>query len=170
MNNIVNEYGSQLDLVFSSDNLITVLPSVDNIVPVDRYHPPFIIRNNNKHSMIRDCSKLWFYNFKNINFQLMNNMLASINWTDLYSTNDVNVAVDIFYKELLTIVNCLVKKVYINQLKFPAWYSSDLRLLIIDKKKAHKAFKITGDNKFYIEFSSLRSQCKELSKLCYSNF
>lgn len=77
----------------------------------------------------------------------MNNMLASIDWSNLYLISDINIATNFFYNKLQSIINIIAKKVLINQSKFPKWFSSELRSLIIEKKKVHKAFKSTGDQK-----------------------
>jgi hypothetical protein len=65
---------------------------------------------------------------KNIDFTKMNNMLANINWSDLYSIININLAVEKFYNDLLNVINSLIQKVYTNQNKFPTWFSKELRL------------------------------------------
>lgn len=40
----------------------------------------------------------------------MNNILASIDWFDMYSTNVMNIVLNKLYKELLKILNILAKK------------------------------------------------------------
>lgn len=142
MNNILNEYGSQLDLVFTSNNSTNILPSDDSLVPIDRYHPPLFIKNNAmKIVIINECSNTCFYNYKYIHFSIMNNMLANVDWSNMYLKNDINISLNIFYKEILSIIDVLAKKIYIKKCKFPIWFSSELRSLIIEKKKVHKVFK-----------------------------
>lgn len=41
--------------------------------------------------ILKDYSESWFYNFKNIDFSKMNNILNNINWYNLYFTNDINI-------------------------------------------------------------------------------
>lgn len=65
MNNILNYFGSQLNLVFTSDSSIIIDPSNDSVVPIDRYHPPFNIKSIAKNMIPKDHSESWFYNFKN---------------------------------------------------------------------------------------------------------
>ncbi|KAG5874999.1 hypothetical protein JTB14_009890 [Gonioctena quinquepunctata] len=54
--------------------------------------------------------------------------------------------------------------------KFPKWYSIELQNLTFEKKKAHKTYKETGSWDDYLHFSQLSTQCKRLSRTCYSDF
>lgn len=79
MNNVENEYGFWLNLNFSNVNLINVLPFGDRILPIDRYHSPFFIKKYITVTFIHDNSKSWFYNFKNIKYVILNNVLVIFN-------------------------------------------------------------------------------------------
>ena len=46
----------------------------------------------------------------------------------------------------------------------------ELKQLTIQKKQAHRRYKISGLGSDYLNFSRLRSECKNLSQLCYLQF
>lgn len=50
---------------------------------------------------------------------------------------------------------------------YPSWVSSDLKMLIRDKKIAHGAWKASGLRHDYLAFSNLRAKCKQMSNLDY---
>jgi len=61
-----------------------------------------------------------------------------------------------------------VPKAIAKNKKFPHWFSSELKALIFEKKKAHKKYKLTNSLEDYTVFSDLRESCKTLYELTYS--
>ena len=51
--------------------------------------------------------------------------------------------------------------------RFPSWSSSDLKSLIFQEKIAYKRYKQSKSDVDYNSFSTLRLQCKTLTKECY---
>jgi len=63
-----------------------------------------------------------------------------------------------------------MSKITINENNFPLWANKNLKNLIINKKYAHKKYKISGLHSDYLIFLNLRKQCKQLISLTYSQF
>lgn len=53
---------------------------------------------------------------------------------------------------------------------YPAWYSSELRRLIKEKKISHLTYKKNSTTVNYLKFSELRARCKYLQKQAYLNY
>ncbi|XP_055604927.1 uncharacterized protein LOC129753156 [Uranotaenia lowii] len=96
-NGIRNSQNRTLDLVFSDDSiLISPIIEVSNVVvPIDGYHPPLEFEISfpcpidfveNFDASARD--------FNRADFDTMNRILSGVDWSDLQSCTDVNVAVD----------------------------------------------------------------------------
>ena len=52
-------------------------------------------------------------------------------------------------------------------IKFPQWYTIELKRHILLKKALHKSWKITNDIKTFIEFKKIRAQCIRLTRYAY---
>ncbi|KAG8308999.1 hypothetical protein J6590_096419, partial [Homalodisca vitripennis] len=53
---------------------------------------------------------------------------------------------------------------------FPCWFSTDLTNLTIEKKRLHRKYKDSLDEQSYAEFSRIRTQCRNLSRVCYYDY
>jgi hypothetical protein len=170
LNNILNVHGSQLDLVFSNNPLVNVMPLDDSIVPIDLYHSVLTTNYTISISPVHIYPNSWFYDFKKANYDQLNLIIASYNWSYMYKLNDVNSAVDIFNVVVLDAIDQTVPKKLIRSCMFPKWVSKELCVLIKQKKHQHKLFKLSGNNADYESFSAIRKKCKIMSKLCYNKY
>lgn len=103
MNSVVNHLVANLDLIFSNTDYFPVNLSIENLVPIDKYHPAssLVLEFNNCNQRMDPG---WFYNFKRGNYELMNHHLLEADWAQMYECNDINVAIDNFYK----IIYCFI--------------------------------------------------------------
>lgn len=172
LNNILNIYGTQLDLVFSNNPLINVMPLDDSIVPIDLYHPVLTTNYTINISPVHFCPNSWFYDFKKTNYDQLNLILASYDWSNMYNLSDilVNAASDIFNEVVSDVIDQTVSKTLIRSYLFPRWYFKDLRMLIKQKKQQYKLCKSFGNNANYKIFSATRKKRKILSKLFYNKY
>lgn len=154
-------------MVFSNNPLVNVFPLDDSIVPIDLYHPVLTTNFTICVSHVHTCPNSWFFDFKKANYDLMNFIIASYNWSNMYKLNDINATLDIFNTVVLDAINQTVPKTLSRSCLFPKWFSKDLCVLIKQKKRQHKLFKSSGNNDDYETFSALRKKCKIMSKLCY---
>jgi len=159
-NNILNVHGSQLDLVFSNNPLVNVMPSDDSIVPIDLYHPVLTTNYMINISPVHICPNSWFYDFKKANYDQLNLVIAGYNWSNMYKLSDINSAVNIFNIVVLDAIDQTVPKKLIRSRMFPKWLSKELCVLIKQKKRQHKLFKSSGNNVDYEAFSALRKNAK----------
>lgn len=167
MNNVLNNNDTQLDLIFSNNPLINVLPLDNSIVPLDKHHPILTTEYT-----IPDCgnhtrSNTLYLDYRKANYKDMNFIFGNNDWSCVYKENNINIALNNFYKIVLdTIKKTVPEKISWNH-KFPRWFSKELCILIKNKKRIHKLFKTSGLSIHYTEFSVIRKKCKLLTKLCY---
>uniref|UniRef100_A0A2S2PY62 Uncharacterized protein n=1 Tax=Sipha flava TaxID=143950 RepID=A0A2S2PY62_9HEMI len=86
------------------------------------------------------------------------------------SNLQINDAVHIFYENIFRIIDFSCPKKYLYTPKYPLWFSTTLKQLILRKKIAHKIYKRYPTQCNYNQFSNLRAQCKSLNKLEYNSF
>lgn len=182
LNHIQNNNNTILDLVFSNDSQnIRVVTSDEELIQPDPHHPPLIIEilrkkkfgtshksninnaNNNSH-VIR--------NYKSGDYSELSTYL-----TDSYNRkfndlpdSDLDTLVESFYDVLSTGIELYIPQKVIIPPKFPVWFSSELKNLVLEKKKVHSRYKALGCRRLYAEFSLLRTQCKKISSRDYSAF
>jgi hypothetical protein len=71
---------------------------------------------------------------------------------------------------VLDAIDQTVPKNLIRRFMFPKWFSKELCVLIKQKKRQHKLFKLSDNNADYESFSAIRKKCKIMSKLCYNKY
>ena len=172
LNTITNISNSILDLMLFQDDSCVVCKADDCIVPQDDYHPPLDIivpfNFNNKNSS-HLCDG-YYRDFKSANFNLLNDYLGSIAWDSLLAHGSLDDMVNIFYNTIYSAIEIYVPLKRISSGKFPRWFSPELKHCIIEKKKAHKRYKISGLQRDYREFSEMRLICKRLLVESNKNF
>lgn len=107
-NEIRNQNGALLDLVFSSSPL-NIEPVVDTIVPCDAHHPALSISCplsvnipmlNNEHT---------YRDFKQADFEKIESNIRVIDWDKIFSEMSVNQAAAYLQNILLNLINRLQK-------------------------------------------------------------
>ena len=74
------------------------------------------------------------------------------------------------YAIIYEALDLFVPKYTIKKSNFPVWFSSTLKMKVIEKKIAHKKYKATGNHHHYVVFRNLRYECDVLSNECYRNY
>ncbi|KAG5882411.1 hypothetical protein JTB14_008986 [Gonioctena quinquepunctata] len=171
INNIPNCHNTLLDLIFTNNRETVPAIAMDNLLPCDAYHPALYVDIQIETSCPTPLSyDNFYYNFKKGNYYNMNIFFNNVNWEDLLSNKTINLAVSALYEVILTGIQLYVPLARYKNPKFSKWYSIELQNLTFEKKKAHKIYKETGSWDDYLHFSQLRTECKRLSRTCYSDF
>lgn len=165
LNYIPNVTGNFLDLVLSNDRSIVVNMVSEPFLRCDKYHPAINFTLCLPEQHVPLSFDYEYYNFKIIHYPDIVLYLVSFPWDDILNVDDVNIALDRFYEILFSAFDMYVPKGRSRNRKFPKSFGPELRGLIIEKKKAHKAFKASGLPEDYLRFSALRDECKGLSIL-----
>ena len=89
---------------------------------------------------------------------------------DILSSNDLDNSVSKFYEivnnsVVLNVTKCKCVNVTST---YSVWYSSELKVLIEDKKILHRDWKQNHNPIVKKEFEKLRTRCIKLSRSCFS--
>lgn len=89
-NNIIDSYGSLLDLVFVSNNQLLVNSVLLSVMPEDRYHPALSVGFTSQITVPKICSSLSYFDFRKADYNSTNNFVLSFNWANTISQLDTN--------------------------------------------------------------------------------
>lgn len=170
VNSIPNSNGRFLDLIFSNCKESDVSVAVDNIFGTSMHHLAYEIAQPT--SSVTDKLKfdVFYYDFKNTNYQAVNDFLAGVPWEAVLDANDVDVCVENLYNVLYDVIALFVPVKRFKSSNYPIWFSRELTNLVIQKKIAHRNYKESKSRDAYNEFSILRGSCKQLQAVCYTNY
>ncbi|KAL5246195.1 hypothetical protein ACI65C_013603 [Semiaphis heraclei] len=169
-NQILNNSGSLLDLIFSSNESTLVQRATDLLVPCDIYHPALSISCPFPSALPMLDAQHTYYDFKNANYERIIHRLESIDWYNALDSRSADLSADFLQKSLLDCIReCVPLRTFQNS-TFPIWVSSKLKKLLAMKKQSHKQYKMLGGLNRYSIFSQLRAQCKFESKCLYSHY
>lgn len=172
INTIKNIKDRTLDLVLTNLSTLQLSCSDHHLVPIDTSHPPLSLilyldktqRPNNEQNQ----SEQEIYNFKKADYIHICKYLESIEWSREFDNLSLNQSVDKFYNFLNHSISLYVPKTKIGLFKFPKWFDSNLKSLMLSKKIAHKKYKESNKISDYALFTSLRSQSNSLAHTLYS--
>ncbi|PZC84048.1 hypothetical protein B5X24_HaOG206394 [Helicoverpa armigera] len=189
----------QLDLVLSGRGGVSVRAADEGLQPVDAYHPPLDVsigaaaatlpahpaplapaatpeRSGDTHQ-IQNHNNIYFkqWNFNKADFFQMYSLLNDIDWSDLYALNDIDLALNFFYKNVEEVFDSCVplKKKQLknnNRYKYPVWYTSDIISSIQLKYNLHKRYKASKSVTDYEAFSLCRARVKTETKLAHDRY
>ncbi|KAK5649182.1 hypothetical protein RI129_000211 [Pyrocoelia pectoralis] len=171
LNDITNRHGTILDLVFSNTRFTSLQSADQYLVNIDHYHPPLMSFISLDVSNIQ-CLKydLISYDFKNVDYSSLNRYLRYIDWDCMFKNLSLEQMVSTFYDLIHTSIALFVPVYRYKSFTYPVWFNAELKALIIRKKCAHIKYKKSGLLCDYELFGNLRADCKQLAKLCYSNY
>lgn len=182
-NEVVNEYGSKLDVVLVSAGTksVTVVGNADETLvdKIDKYHPPLDInifiagigRSNLPEPSNIDSRTDW--NYSRADFDTLYELIVKIDWNFVLKENDVDKAVKVLYDLLYACIDlCVPKKnrKAIATRRYPIWYTREMITDIALKASLHKIWKTYGDPHAYRFFSALREDLKLRSLKAYNSF
>lgn len=160
-----NSLNKLLDLVLAKvfNFSVEVFREDFSLVAEDNYHPALCIqlqsKRVNKSDKVVAIPEV-VYDFKNANYDLLYLLLSLTNWNELNLFDNVNNAVECFYRILYLIFDTCVPKKLIKNRKFPIWFSSDLISLIKKKNKFRKHLNINYNLDKINSFKELRRLIK----------
>ncbi|KAJ0169577.1 hypothetical protein K1T71_013710 [Dendrolimus kikuchii] len=169
-NFLCNSAGNTLDLAFC--NLpITLVSSSAPLLKEDAAHPSFCMEIHDLQSKPLQESLVPKHNFNKADYEQINKYIYSLNWQAMFSTDNIDQALDNFYD---IIELCVDKYVPLSRKGFkrsyPPWYSVALIKIIKEKTKAHSRWKKFGNRLDYDEFSLLRARERRIQKKCFNDF
>lgn len=112
----------------------------------------------------------FFYDFKCCNyidiFKFLDDNL-SYNTCINFSLNEL---INHLYDCLNKAISTFVPKKRVSSNCFPSWYSTELKILLTQKKVTRSLYKKFNDPSDYNNFSRLRANCKRTAKLDFKNY
>ena len=119
----------------------------------DNYKSLPTVREFRMFQKIQEC-------LKRGDFHGMCEYFNSIDWDKVTGDIEPGVALERLYGLINQAIQVYIPTRSVVRSSFPPWFSASLKSLVRQKKRAHKAFRRSGDFSDYINFSSLRSKCK----------
>lgn len=143
----------------------------DSLVPsIDKYHPPieFLIKFE-KSLFSEHLESPYIFNLKKCKFNEITQFLSNIDF-DLNLDNNLSLdaIINKFHEIIYHSFNLFVPKIYNNN--SIVWSNAELRNLIIEKKAAHKKYKLFPSLNNYFKFSKLRKKVKLLNLNCHTRY
>jgi len=170
-NRVLNANGRILDLVLTNLGS-SVFSDGCGFVGSDAHHPPLTIEislKNPKQKSLPSNNTTSNFNFKKADFLAMYQLFQNVSWSDLESFNDVNLAVEYFYKKINSIFEICVPKVRPHK-KYPVWFNKTIIKDIQTKDK----LRIKSKNYFNLDnhnrFIQLRTKIKRDVKAAYQQY
>ncbi|XP_055591010.1 uncharacterized protein LOC129743084 [Uranotaenia lowii] len=162
-----------LDLAFCNDpGNVIMFESPVSIIPTDRHHKPYVLCVEvHSNSSPTDCTGRFDFvlDYSKCNFDLIAAAFDSTNWEFIGANDNVNVAVDAFYRKLHSVL-----KQYVPLKSSPrpqsfkhAWWNSDLRRLRNQLRKARKCYTKNRTEDQRRRLRSLERDFKELNDNLY---
>lgn len=170
VNDITNANDRSLDLVFLNNFSDTILKCNNPVIDCDSHHPALEIYMSISESISNLQSIETTYDFARADYVLINEKLADFDWLTCFENNDILHSVQYFYSFVNNIIENHVPKRKIMSSNYPCWYSNELKKLIINKKIAHKNYKIFQTERHYVLFSDFRRLCKNRASVDYKNY
>lgn len=169
-NQLPNDHGAYLDLLFSDVNDIVTSLALDDVLPNNHHHNAFCFTIPIKDPVTFVTDTVQLRDFSKCDLVKLRSYLSGIDWSTVICKTDLNFGVtrlnEIIHEGIKLSTPVKVKK----SSSFPSWFSSKLKRLTFQKKLAHIRFKETQLELDYSLFSSLRSQCSILSAQCYASY
>lgn len=168
-NSELNSSGHVLDLILSN-LLISVEPNDDPLVPEDAHHKALSISVpfQETPSLTNAKRKVFLYNrgdYDSINFAL-----EQADWASIFSTSQVEPALDGFYTFLKYLINLHIPHKFLWNSKYPPWYNAALIKVTKEKSKYFSKYKKYKNQADYDAFSLLRKRHKDLCRKIKSRY
>jgi len=166
VNYIRNSLGHLLDQCFVTNPDCVFLSKVAPLTqPEDPYHPAFKVPIDTGAVLEEKSEKTTkrFHCFRKADFWRLNPYISGFDWSDLYSSQNIDDAINIFYSAVNSICNPSVS----NK---PPWFSKELTHLRNNKSEIYRKFKDTFSQSNYSRYLSDRSSFTVLKSLCYKNY
>lgn len=121
--------------------------SFATFVPMDNHHPPIMVNYCFKMNCVPVMDQSTpIYNFAKADYVKINEELFSYDWDSLLEKDDLNDAVENFYKIIFESFNRHVPTFFNISSKYPKWFNKDLIKLLKRKKDLSKKLYSTDWN------------------------
>lgn len=169
----VNSSDNTLDLIYGNNNKISNLKICTSpLVPEDNYHNTLEFDLNIR--CYRNAHKLnnvhLTYNFKQGNYDAINNELKNIDWNSEFSALNSEECSSKFYLIINKLIDMYIPMYPKCHRNFPHWYSVSTIKVIKEKKKYHRLWKQFSNKMDYLTFKLLRGRSKYLITQDYMKF
>lgn len=171
INRIENKFGNTLDLILVSENeTLRVFREFHPLLPEDDYHPSLCvtIQGTREHQKLGREQGNRYRNYNRANFKLLYESLEKCNWSILETKENVNEALDFFYKKFNEILDYCVPMTTWSKRNYPTWYTKEI-ICIIKRKEYHmkrRHFSEINNG----EFKDLRALLKKKIRLAYDEY
>ncbi|XP_062710669.1 uncharacterized protein LOC134288803 [Aedes albopictus] len=166
---VTNPWNHILDLVFANTKSCVIAEAAVPLVKIDRPHPPLEIT-----LLVGDSEPLFEHedtlplNYKRIDFASLNNFLARIDWTEVLTCSDVDVAVQNYTD---VIANWLSSNVPKKRLPAkPPWGNARLRSLKREKNACQRHYRRLRTPLFKQRFQTASNAYKSLNSHLYMQY
>ena len=177
INCVNNGFNAQLDLLLTNVNCGVVINDFA-FVAEDRYHPTlsfdlYLKAFESERVDDDECENWmngWFY--KNVDFNRLNEVLSHMDWTQLYESEDVDSALEVFYNVLYSAFDeCFPRRrPFVNISRYPKWFSGETIFLLRKKSLIHKIWKRSRNNNVYEEYRAIRARAKHSIDNSYKSY
>ncbi|PNF41595.1 hypothetical protein B7P43_G11563 [Cryptotermes secundus] len=155
---------NMFDPVFANFTQLKYVAADSGLVAPDIYHPPLnidvLLPNVNSNL---NC-EFSYQNFAAGNYALLYNILSTYDWSSVYETSSVDVAVASLSVALRSAMEQVIPCGYRYKSKYPHWFSYTLRYYITKKNCFHRRFKKKPSDCFYGRFAYYRKLVKNTIK------
>lgn len=170
INKFTNDNGNTLDLIWTNNvDSLNCKICDENIVKHETHHIPLeIIIYENLNYNISNIDDTFFYDFKNSNYELLNELINDVKWDELLEDTSLELFITEFYSQLNEIIvqNVNLKKRIVSS--HPKWFDKKLinmknKLNSMRKKRYKSQLK---ENKF----KSYRTEYNRYVRRAYNNY
>jgi hypothetical protein len=130
-----------LDLAFANFTDLKSVPADSGLVTPDTYHPPLSIDVFFPHVNNNFNCEFSYRIFAAGNYFLLYKILCTYDWSSVYETTSVDVAVASLNAAVSGAMEQAIPRGYSSKSKFPPWFSYTLRYYINKKNYFHRRFK-----------------------------
>ncbi|XP_062701125.1 uncharacterized protein LOC134285094 [Aedes albopictus] len=158
---VENENNRSLDLCFVSEELgvnCSVMQAPAPLVKQVRHHPPLLLNlKMNPCRSFQDTSESVSYDFSRANFAEMNDFLSQLDWSEILSDSDPNLAASTLSGVLLYAIDQFVPAMPYRKPAKPVWSNATLKNLKREKQAAlrrHSKYRTDSTKASYLEVNS----------------
>lgn len=169
-NHIRNKNEQILDLCITNQDLCSVLPCSDPLLPLDKHHPSLTvsIAVNNYFSPMKR-RPLTKFKYRSANYDIINEDLDKIEWSILHDLG-AEEAVQKFYEIIYKIIRNRIPTTHHKSSQYPDWFSPALIHIFKNKEKAWVKWKTYNNICDYELFSNYRARFKTECSSCYFRY
>ena len=148
----------------------------DSLVDEDVHHPSLIISKTQRGKKTNSISHSGIvnahWNFRQADYPNLYKEIMKINWTELNSISDINIASGIFYDKLNNALNLHVPKTRRSRkICFPPWFTPVIIKKLKLKNTLHRKLKSTiNETEIHSKFKKIRSEIKRDIDLEYKRY